>query len=321
MEHWMNGDCTVASWDVIRIGYVSSRSSTLVEYKDDVFNSLCATADKLRLGRVNLNHKSGAGVSIKSSEPSACVYDIDIEYSSCSDLLNYVDRRGSSLTRSPWSTGMSLQVVGAVGSSNRQPAENAIDGSMSTRWESDYSDYQWLVLDMGIDIMFSTVEIHWESAYAKVYNIDISDDAGTWTTAYSENNGTGDTEVIDVSGNSGRYIRMYGLERETEYGYALYEFIVSGDEVESMNPSRDPSKSPTAIPSTEPSQVPSSAPTIPYPSSTPSDAPSADPSSVPSKAPSVVPSSEISASPSSFALSLYPSDEPSRSPSRSPTKV
>jgi hypothetical protein len=85
------------------------------------------------------------------------------------------------------------------------------------------------MLDMGMNIPFSTVELHWEAAYGKVYNIDVSDDGVTWTTVYSETNGSGGTEVIDLAGNSGRYIRMYGLVRETIYGYSLYEFIISGD--------------------------------------------------------------------------------------------
>ncbi len=153
--------------------------------------------------------------------------------------------------------GMPLQ-VSAVASSNQRPAENAIDGSISTRWESDFSDPQWLMLDMGMDIPFSTVELHWEAAYAKVYNIDISDDGVTWTTIYSETNGSGGTEVIDLSGNSGRYIRMYGIERDTIHGYSLYEFIVSGDPSTSNT-----TASPTVLPiaGSDPTSGPVTAPT------------------------------------------------------------
>jgi hypothetical protein len=108
-------------------------------------------------------------------------------------------------------------------------AEMAVDGDMSTRWESDFSDPQWLMADMGNDISFTTVELHWQNAHGKVYDIDISNDGQTWTTVYSESNGSGGTDVIDLTGNSGRYIRMYGHERGTQWGYSLFEFNVSGD--------------------------------------------------------------------------------------------
>jgi hypothetical protein len=84
-------------------------------------------------------------------------------------------------------------------------------------------------MGIGMDVPFSTVELHWEGAFGKVYDIDISNDGQTWTTVYSESNGSGGTDVIDLTGNSGRYIRMYGHERGTQWGYSLLEFKVLGD--------------------------------------------------------------------------------------------
>jgi hypothetical protein len=82
------------------------------------------------------------------------------------------------------------------------------------------------MLDMGEEISFTTVELYWERAYGKEYNIDISDDGETWTTVYSETNGSAGVAVFDISGNSGRYLRMYGHERGTRYGYSLFDFKV-----------------------------------------------------------------------------------------------
>ena len=100
---------------------------------------------------------------------------------------------------------------------------------MSTRWESEFSDPQWLMLDMGGEISFTTIELSWEAAYGKSYYIDISDDGQTWTTVYLETNGSGGLDVIDLTGNSGRYIRIHGHERGTQWGYSLFDFKVSGD--------------------------------------------------------------------------------------------
>jgi hypothetical protein len=115
----------------------------------------------------------------------------------------------------------------ASASSSRQPASNAIDSLEDTRWESDNADPQWLAVDVGISIPLSTVELVWEGAFGKVYDIDVSDDGDIWTTAFSETNGVGGRDVIDLTGFSGRYIRMLGLARGSEYGYSLFEIKVS----------------------------------------------------------------------------------------------
>ena len=105
------------------------------------------------------------------------------------------------------------------------PASNATDGNLSTRWSSAFSDPQWLEADLGSAQSICQVVIHWEAAYAKAFQIQTSDDNSTWTTIYSTTTGTGGTQTLNVAG-SGRYIRMYGTARATQYGYSIYEFQV-----------------------------------------------------------------------------------------------
>ena len=69
--------------------------------------------------------------------------------------------------------------------------------------------------------------LYWESAYAKAFQIQTSNDGTTWTTIYSTTTGTGGTQTLAVNG-TGRYIRMYGTARATGYGYSLWEFQVFG---------------------------------------------------------------------------------------------
>src|SRR2546430_5876076 len=47
------------------------------------------------------------------------------------------------------------------------------------------------------------------------------------STIYSTTTGTGGTQNLSVTG-TGRYIRMYGTARGTQYGYSLWEFQVFG---------------------------------------------------------------------------------------------
>ncbi|HJP77320.1 MAG TPA: discoidin domain-containing protein [Pseudonocardiaceae bacterium] len=107
------------------------------------------------------------------------------------------------------------------------PAVNAVDGNLGTRWSSQFSDPQWLEVDLGATHTLSQVTLNWETAYATGYQIQASTDGTNWTTIYSTTTGTGGNQTIPVSG-SGRYVRIYGTARATQWGYSLWEFQVYG---------------------------------------------------------------------------------------------
>jgi F5/8 type C domain/Beta-1,3-glucanase len=107
------------------------------------------------------------------------------------------------------------------------PASNAVDGNTGTRWSSAFSDPQWLEVDLGSSQAICQVTLDWETAYGKAFQIQASGDGSTWTTIYSTSAGTGGIQALNVSG-SGRYIRMYGTARGTQWGYSLWEFQVYG---------------------------------------------------------------------------------------------
>ncbi|HKB30524.1 MAG TPA: discoidin domain-containing protein [Streptosporangiaceae bacterium] len=107
------------------------------------------------------------------------------------------------------------------------PASNAVDGNLSTRWSSAFSDPQWLQVDLGATHTISQVTLNWENAYGKAFQIQTSNDGTTWTTIFSTTTGTGGVQTVPVTG-SGRYVRMYGTVRGTGYGYSLWEFQVFG---------------------------------------------------------------------------------------------
>ena len=46
------------------------------------------------------------------------------------------------------------------------PAANAVDGNLGTRWSSQFSDPQWLEVDLGATHTISQVVLNWETAYA-----------------------------------------------------------------------------------------------------------------------------------------------------------
>jgi F5/8 type C domain/Beta-1,3-glucanase len=107
------------------------------------------------------------------------------------------------------------------------PASAAVDGNTGTRWSSAFSDPQWLEVDLGSTATISQVVLQWETAYATAFQIQTSPDGTNWTSIYSTTTGTGGTQTLNVTG-TGRYVRMYGTKRATQYGYSLWEFQVYG---------------------------------------------------------------------------------------------
>jgi hypothetical protein len=107
------------------------------------------------------------------------------------------------------------------------PASAAVDGNTGTRWSSAAADPQWLQVDLGATQTIGQVTLNWETAYAKSFKIQTSTDGTAWTDVYSTTTGTGGTQNLTVNG-SGRYVRVYGTVRATQYGYSLWEFQVFG---------------------------------------------------------------------------------------------
>jgi F5/8 type C domain-containing protein/glycosyl hydrolase family 64 (putative beta-1,3-glucanase) len=107
------------------------------------------------------------------------------------------------------------------------PATAATDGNTGTRWSSAFSDPQWIQVDLGATATISQVVLQWETAYGKAFQVQVSPDAANWTSIYATTAGTGGTQTLNVTG-TGRYVRMYGTARGTQYGYSLWEFQVYG---------------------------------------------------------------------------------------------
>ncbi|MET9589854.1 discoidin domain-containing protein [Streptomyces sp. NPDC006516] len=106
-------------------------------------------------------------------------------------------------------------------------ARSAVDGDPGTRWSSAFADPQWIQIDLGASAGISRVVLNWEAAYGTAFRIEVSSDAERWTVVHQTATGTGGTQNLAVSG-TGRYVRMYGTQRATAYGYSLWEFQVYG---------------------------------------------------------------------------------------------
>ncbi|GAA3193051.1 discoidin domain-containing protein [Dactylosporangium siamense] len=129
------------------------------------------------------------------------------------------------------------------------PASSAFDGNTGTRWSSAASDPQWVQVDLGSTQAVCGVTLNWEAAYATAYTIQVSTNGTTWTNIHTATGSTGGVQTLTVTG-TGRYVRMNGTARATQWGYSLWEFQVRTQGVPpttSDTPSQ-PSNSPSQPP-------------------------------------------------------------------------
>lgn len=116
--------------------------------------------------------------------------------------------------------------VGATSSATANAgnsAAKAIDGDLSTRWESAYVDDAWIQFDFGAKTQVGYMKLTWENAYGKEYAIQASDDGQAWYQFRYVVGGQGGTEEFFNLGANVRYIRLQGAARGTQYGYSLFD--------------------------------------------------------------------------------------------------
>ena len=115
-------------------------------------------------------------------------------------------------------------------SSVESPGTNAKhyvnDGDYSTYWASAYNDGEWVYIDLQDEYNLGELKIHWEGSYSKRYAIEISSDNSSYDTVYSEENGDGGEDSINLNGVTGRYLKINCFERASVYGNAIYEIEV-----------------------------------------------------------------------------------------------
>ena len=116
----------------------------------------------------------------------------------------------------------------ATASTEIQKAVNVVDGNGNSRWESAFTDEEWICLDLGAMYDISEITIQWETAAGKTYVLQVSEDGTEWTTVYTVTDGQSKAylDAVLEQTATGRYVRMYGQERAATYGYSIYEMGV-----------------------------------------------------------------------------------------------
>jgi hypothetical protein len=202
------------------------------------------STDYTQTGAVSFNATSGTVVIAASQTNATVTVDPTADTTGESDetvILMVTAGTGYAIGTPSTSTGTIQNDDGSAGnlalgkpatastSYGGLPASNTTDGNVNSRWSSQFSDNEWIYVDLGSVYPIDGVVLRWEAAYGRGYRIQVSGDAATWSDAYSTTAGDGGVDDIMLSSPaSGRYVRMLGTQRATAYGYSLYELEVSG---------------------------------------------------------------------------------------------
>jgi hypothetical protein len=133
----------------------------------------------------------------------------------------------------PENIALNKKVTVSSEEDNEKIGRNLNDGDIYTRWASvGQVDTQWIEYDLGEKYTIAGVDIEWESADAKSYRIQVSDNGGPngdWSDIYSTTDCDGGRDLITDLSGEGRYIRLLMTERGTQWGYSIWEFAVFAD--------------------------------------------------------------------------------------------
>jgi hypothetical protein len=108
-------------------------------------------------------------------------------------------------------------------------AQQVVDGDLTSRWSSQWEDPQWLVIDINQNCEISTVEVLWETAFAKTFRVDISLEGSSFLSVGPSQSGqAGWTSTTLPEGTRADLVRVYCISRSTEWGNSVFEVRVQG---------------------------------------------------------------------------------------------
>jgi hypothetical protein len=117
-------------------------------------------------------------------------------------------------------------------------AGNATDGNLNSRWGSNEENVEytpeWLQVDLEKVETLNKIVVHWEAAFAREYNVEVSTTGQTgWTPVFSSSNGAQGAANIALNDVSARYIKVNCTRKISPwegnfYGYSILELEAYG---------------------------------------------------------------------------------------------
>lgn len=215
----------IVNGDELQLHLVANDGSTFFRIKDN-------ETDELFLLEVDgTNH-----VVLDNKSYGYCTqYSFDIQAMDAAANLSAV----TTITPTVAPPALYNLATGATATAGRETlsASHAVDGNPGTRWGSEggAADQHWITVDLKEKYAISSIKLSWEAACPKNYYLKASTDGthfypiGHYTTvpAVSGNGSVYETYTIP-SGVEARYLQMYSVENNTNWGTSIWEFEAYG---------------------------------------------------------------------------------------------
>ncbi len=106
--------------------------------------------------------------------------------------------------------------------------ELILDQDPATSWHSGtVAPGQWVIIDFGKTREYGGLVIDWdESDFAIAYEVQVSDDQQSWTTAYTSTAGNGGRDYIYMPDAESRYVRLKLQQSSIGSGYGIRDVTV-----------------------------------------------------------------------------------------------
>ncbi|NQS99888.1 MAG: discoidin domain-containing protein, partial [Candidatus Omnitrophica bacterium] len=104
-----------------------------------------------------------------------------------------------------------------------------VDGSLLTRWSSNYAEQQWVNLDFGRSKVLTEMTIIWEAAYAIDYDVLGSEDGQNWQMLISLKDQDGGTDELNFAPRRVRFVKILDQKRfNPQWGISIWEVLCFG---------------------------------------------------------------------------------------------
>jgi GH18 family chitinase len=201
---------------------------------NDTYNGIGYNGITTIKNKTNLAFDNGGGIMF---------WELSNDVTGANSLVSAINEvvvsRGGGTNPPPTGTNIALNKTVTVTSvEEAQYAGNfAVDGSTATRWSSVQKvDPQVITVDLGKQYNISEIRLLWEAAYASNFVLEVSADNANWSLVKNVTGNTSLTNDYKSLTATGRYVRLTGTARGTEWGYSLYEIEVYGKDATTNPP-------------------------------------------------------------------------------------
>jgi hypothetical protein len=151
------------------------------------------------------------------SDGGAATHNITIPATDATFTAAYAEDKAAGRTTS----------ASSVEGTGFEPAK-AVDNSSTTRWSSQFLNNQWWQVDLGRTRQVNSVSLNWEAAYASRYDIRVSTNGTTFTTAATVNISAPGWKTTTFTARGARYIRVAAVTKKTIFGISFWDARVQG---------------------------------------------------------------------------------------------